>query len=36
MTLPVFISNTIFEEVDYFENSTISLSLRGQTLSSFS
>jgi hypothetical protein len=34
-TLPVLGSNIIFQEVDYFENSTMSSSLRGQALYAF-
>jgi len=35
MTLPVISSHVFFQEVDYFENSTLTLSLRKQGLSSF-
>jgi len=35
LTMPIICSNIIFQEVDYFENSTTSLSLRRQTLFSF-
>jgi hypothetical protein len=35
MTLSVLGSNIIFQEVDYFENSTMSSSLRGQALYAF-
>jgi len=35
MTLSVLGSNIIFQEVNYFENSTMSSSLRGQALYAF-